>query len=480
MYNKNYYPTPTYIINSMLRPIEGTIRRSTILEPSAGMGAICDALRFRGASTSSIFTCEIEPEMQATLKGKGYKVLNGDFLELSGAMQFDLIVMNPPFDRGDAHLLKAWEIMRNGKIICLLNEETIKNPHTAARRELADIIQKHGTVEYLGPAFESAARKTSVGVALVRLEKKSEQSGTEFNLNSSAKVQDIELNSDTGEMERANYVDALVRSYEKGIETTAALYRAMKDFQLYTSVFTSSSEARKMVAAFFEAAQDSGYVAAHNGFAMQFQRLAWNAIFDKTRVSGLMTTKVREKFDTWRQEAGGTDLNRENIVLLFEALMQQKGQIGDEIIVEAFDKLTLYSPKNRQNFKESWKTNSAYMVSDKFILGYVVDSSWGYLRLTHGRHGADLLNDVDRALCILSGKNFEDVNQTARAISAWCDNKTKPEESEFFTFKCYLKGSVHFKFKDEALRAAFNRRACQAKGWQLPEAETFHGKARRK
>ena len=488
MYNKNYFHTPNEVIKMMIDPIKGELAKANILEPSAGMGAICDYIKLSGANKTKIFCCEVDENMSATLKGKGYKVLHGDFLNYSGAMNFDLILMNPPFDRGADHLLKAWEVMRHGKIVCLLNEETINNPYSESRRYLSDIIAENGSVEFIGSAFDDAARKTSVGVALVRLEKVSEASSTTFAGSKTQMVEDIELSSETGEMERADFISALVRSYSMAVAGTERLFRAMNDFSLYTSAFVRDSDAKKLCASFFETSSRDGYGAAHNEFVMALQRHAWNTVFDKSRVSGMMTTKVREKFEKWREEMGGIDLNQENIMMLFDALIQQRKVIADECIVDAFDKITSYAERKAPG--EKWKTNSLFMVPEKFILPWIVENSryGGGLSIYHRAH--DFLNDIDRAFCLISGKSFpvygaskeEEmgfIKTTLDAIRDWCRDRNQPQESEFFEFKCHIKGTVHFKVKDNQLLAEFNRRACAAKGFVLPDEEKFRGKARR-
>lgn len=182
---------------------------------------------------------------------------------------------------------------------------------------------------------------------------------------------------------------------------------------------------------------------------------------------------------------GGVDLNEENIMMIFDALIQQRVAISDECIVEAFDVITYHAAKNRNAHGETWKTNSAFMVPEKFILDYIVETGWSNnLSFVWSAH--QKLNDIDRALCMVSGKTFESsdpenpgIKKLSDSISDWCKDKAKPEESEFFTFKCYQKGSCHFKFKDDALRVEFNRRACLKKGWRLPEEEKFRGKNRR-
>jgi hypothetical protein len=62
--------------------------------------------------------------------------------------------MNPPFENGDQHFLKAWDIMRNGDIVCLLNAETLKNPYSERRKTVLKIIEdNNGTIEYIQDAF---------------------------------------------------------------------------------------------------------------------------------------------------------------------------------------------------------------------------------------------------------------------------------------------------------------------------------------
>lgn len=479
MYNKNYYPTPSALIDKMLEPYKPELKKWHILEPSAGMGAICDALKWKGAKATNIYCCEIDPEFQATLTGKGYKAIHSDFLSYSGSMLFNLIVMNPPFDRGAEHLLKAWEVLRHGHIVCLLNAETLNNPHTEARKHVVEVIRKNGTVESLGNAFADAARGTDVDVVMVRLEKKSSESGISFDgMQASTQPSDFNLESDQSAVAKNNYIGALIRAYEKATMTTELMYKAMAEFQLYAGSFLGQYDTDKAVTAFFNTSMKMGYVEAHNEFIQTLQRKAWAQVFNNTNMSGQMTEKVREKFEKWRTDMGGMDLNAHNINFLFEALIQQKDMISEDCITEAFNSITMYSPKNR-DARVSWKTNSAYMVADKFILSNIVNSDWGSIRLNYRSRG--LLDDIDRALCIINGSNFTKIAKTAQSIENWCSDQIgAPEESEFFTFKAYLKGSVHFKFKDNSLRDSFNRVACAKKGWQLPEEELFHNKSRRK
>ena len=180
--NKNFYPTPDWLIKAMLMPYydKGVLKlsRKRILEPSAGKGSIIDFVykecekSWSRFNPKQIYAFEIDPDLQAILMNKKCKVIGSDFLEADIQRTFDLIIMNPPFDKGARHLLKAWEILEDGDIVCLLNEETLKNPCTEERELLKRIIKdNNGHVEYLGNCFQSAERKTNVNVAMVRLSK---------------------------------------------------------------------------------------------------------------------------------------------------------------------------------------------------------------------------------------------------------------------------------------------------------------------
>ena len=172
MFNKNFYPTPSDLVYKMIDGLD--LNYKTILEPSAGKGDIAKAIKNK-TNKAKIHLIEIEPELQAIAKQYG-QLVDTDFLSFTPDTTYDYIIMNPPFDNGADHLLKAWEIATNTNIVCLLNAETIRNPYSQTRQALKAIIEQYGTVEYLQNAFTSAERQTNVEVALVRLTKKSENS----------------------------------------------------------------------------------------------------------------------------------------------------------------------------------------------------------------------------------------------------------------------------------------------------------------
>ena len=174
MNNKNFYPTPRDLIQKMISGVK-LEECKTILEPSAGKGDIVEYILnrevYRYRHKPKIDCIELDKDLQATLKGQGFKVIHDDFLTFDTFKKYDLIVMNPPFDNGEKHLLKALEIQKNGgSIICLLNAETLNNPFSNTRKDLARQLEEYGaSIEFIQNGFTAAERKTDVETALVKV-----------------------------------------------------------------------------------------------------------------------------------------------------------------------------------------------------------------------------------------------------------------------------------------------------------------------
>ena len=175
----NFFPTQRNLIEKMLEEYKNKPLPKNILEPSAGKGDIIDyvnKIQNKRQKQSNIYAFEFVEELQDILKSKSNcQLLGNDFMAYrSKKIKFDLILMNPPFDRGVNHVLHAWEMLGNGgKVIALLNQHTYYNAYNSHRLKLKTLIDNFGTVENLGTCFdEKAERKARVGVVLITLNKK--------------------------------------------------------------------------------------------------------------------------------------------------------------------------------------------------------------------------------------------------------------------------------------------------------------------
>ena len=100
-----FYPTPDEIADVILRDCELYRKEGdpklTVLEPSAGTGALAARASAKGAIVDCI---ELQGDLAATLEasGKYRDVIAGDFLkQIPGPQRlYDRVIMNPPFDGG--------------------------------------------------------------------------------------------------------------------------------------------------------------------------------------------------------------------------------------------------------------------------------------------------------------------------------------------------------------------------------------------
>ena len=177
--NKNFYPTPIALATKLIDGLD--FNRSTVLEPSAGKGDIARMIKNQ-SRTATIHLIEIEPELQQIAKQYG-TIVDNDFLEFNPDCPYDFIIMNPPFDNGDKHLLHAIEISddQNTTIRCILNAETIRNPYSQSRKQLVNLLEHHqANIEYIQNGFSDAERTTNVEVAMISITLKKQSTNDYF------------------------------------------------------------------------------------------------------------------------------------------------------------------------------------------------------------------------------------------------------------------------------------------------------------
>ncbi|MDX2138352.1 MAG: DUF4942 domain-containing protein [Chloroflexota bacterium] len=467
MFNPDFYPTPPSIVIDMVGQYMRKSRYLRILEPSAGKGDILDTLKdvYR-TDNANLYAIEMDADLRATLKGKGYRVIDSDFLAFSEPMHFDLIVMNPPFSAGAAHLLKAWDIVApGGDVVCLLNAETLRNSYTAERRLLASIIAEHGEVKFIGDAFRQAERKTGVEVALVRLHKPDRKTSNPFaGMPAQTDAPEAEAQFASSPLATADMVTALVAQYERARDILRQMDSLYSEYRFYAEIANAKPGD-------FDHG-DALYSPPHlNDQLTALKARFWSFIFARTKIGKLTTSDFQRKFEALRQEQAHMAFTVPNIMSVLDLFLMNRRVILLECIENVFDEATRFHEKNAVH-TEGWKTNKSWRLNKTIIMPYVVEfSKWGTWSLDWRRR--DFYRDMDKVCCYLSGKRVEEVAPLVDTIQDHLRNlepladHTLPFESEFFIIRVYKKGTMHMTFKDLDLLARFNRTAAERKGWSL-------------
>ena len=149
---------------------------NSVLEPSAGRGDMAQYVmeqyeKVMGDKKLDLDCIELDREFQNVLKGYGYRVVHDDFMTFHTFKKYSLIIMNPPFSAGAAHLTKALDMQKDGGgVICILNAETIRNPYTNERKTLVRRLTELGAdIRYMQGEFLSSDRPTEVEIAVIKV-----------------------------------------------------------------------------------------------------------------------------------------------------------------------------------------------------------------------------------------------------------------------------------------------------------------------
>lgn len=145
-----------------------------VLEPSAGHGAIAEAVR--SLHPDALLDCvELDPENATVLREKAFVVHEGDFLQTGG--QWDRITANPPFSRGQdvQHIEHMFRCLAPGGVVVSVASAGIRyrsDRATEALRLLLDTTDSE-VIDLPDGTFREAG--TGVRTCIVKIHKPQER-----------------------------------------------------------------------------------------------------------------------------------------------------------------------------------------------------------------------------------------------------------------------------------------------------------------
>lgn len=493
MFDSEFYPTPKSLVCDMLAPYRKLSKFGykvpsdwTVLEPSAGKGDIADYIcdynpdsYGRKKNDARIKCIEKNFDLQQILRGKNYPVIGDDFLEYQKDQHFDLITMNPPFSNGDEHLIHAWEIVgHGGHVVCLLNAETIRNPYTKRRKDLLALIDEHGRYEFVSQAFANAQRKTNVETVIVWLDKpKLENDPLKFEFTpADDKEEEADLSMSTGGtgLAHVDHLGTIISQYENTKKAFINFIKSMEELSFYGSSLAEKYRTESRHDSVREYIHRMALDAFMNGgsnntkcneFRDRLNASAWETVLGSLNLDGIMTTSVKEAFDKNLEAAGHMPLTKRNVQGVVSAIIGSAGETMKQCVVEVFDLFTRYYSDNRIPNQEGWKTNKSWYCNKKVILPHWVELKWSNgMQISYSR--SKNYKDIDKACCWLMGKKYDEILTIEKAMTEDMEGaRLGKGESEFFTFRYYIKGTVHLTFKDQTLLDRFNITASENKNW---------------
>lgn len=150
-----YFPTPAELADLLVMEAQ-VYTGMKVLEPSAGTGAIADALVRRFCQRAKDLLCfDILQQNVDKLIEKGYaSAICEDFMQVPAGAFFDRVIMNPPFERQQDidHVLHAFDFLKpGGRLVSVMSAGVLfrENKKTVAFREF--VATQGGTATRLPP-----------------------------------------------------------------------------------------------------------------------------------------------------------------------------------------------------------------------------------------------------------------------------------------------------------------------------------------
>ena len=476
--DNQFYPTPEYLIKKMAIKIDFK-RAKSILEPSAGKGDILQGIepycKIHSDCATIIDCVEIDPNLRAILKAKGYNVVGSDFLTFQTYTQYDLVIMNPPFKNGDKHLLKALEMCKNGgQVCCILNAETLKNPCTVYRQDLVRKLEEYNaSIEYISSGFSAAERKTDVETAIVYVDIPVQQYTFDVfdKLIASDDYESVHSEFNNTQLATNDIISNVLRQYNDesrlGLELLNQFDRLSEIIPKGTgrnipllSLGVNTSETNAI-----------DKVSKQNLYLRELRYKYWTILFQTNELSSLFTDDVRAKLRQDMHRFRQYDFTLSNIKALQIELSANLSDNIEQAILKQFEELTykhsMGCSKNIHYFN-GWKTNSAYMINKKVIIPCygLYDSRFG--GYWHDYEIYNALDELEKVFTYLDGGKTEGETITEVRNRCYRHYDGEPLDFKYFRVEPKKKGTLHVWFKDLELLKKFNIFGANKKGW-LPD-----------
>lgn len=477
-FNQDFYPTPNHVIDLM----ELNVKGKTILEPSAGKGNIIDYVLSYGAK--EVYFCEINKDLSAICERKNATKIKSNFLEVTQEeiIGVNCIVMNPPFSEFRKHIEHAWRIAPDGcEIISLGNYDTIKSLcGNYSEKEMKYIVDNFGMFYELGEVFSTAERQTNVNIGVIKLFKPIDENS--MNFDDYFDFSEIEVVEQEG-LIRYNKIDTYVSSFKYIVKNLDAFFNGVIFFQNIVHQFSGINLKVDISLTSGENSLDK------NIFKKQLQKLFWGKVFHEMKIEKYVSSDVMKDINAFIDKNKNLPFTKNNIFRMIEIIIGTREHTLKRSIENVIDSFTKHTHENRYNV-EGWKTNSGHLLNKKFIVDHFYKLDYnGNTISPNSSYRQEQIRDLEKVLCVLSGKNYDKVlgiqdtckgahfikseNGEEKLIPYSDDyRKNIPNtwyETEFFEFKGFKKGTAHIKFKDMKLWEHLNRKYAEIKGNVLPE-----------
>lgn len=408
------------------------------------------------------------------------KIVHNDFMTFASKKHYDLILMNPPFANGDEHLMKAIQMQseNGGKILCILNAETLLNLYSNKRKFLMNTLNDLGAkIQFIDNGFSDAERQTDVRVALIYIDIPEPEHHSEiYEKFQKAKEYRESTGDNSSKLTTTNFLEDLIAQYNEEMELGLALideFNALLPYLNRNVVGDAGNYSNLSLKVGNEAV---GYTCSpKNKFINLTRHKYWTSLLNNEKFTGMLTKNLKDKYSSMISKFAEYDFTMFNIQALMNDMNSGLRDGIEKTILDLFDKMSAkfaYIPEMESNIHlyNGWKTNKAHKVGKKVILpcnGAFSDWKWDKNPL-NVYNCVELLSDMQKALNYLDGGQTDDINLNVAITKARDECNYKKIDTKYFYVTFYKKGTMHCVWKNEELLKRFNIYVSKRRNWFPP------------
>lgn len=483
---KDFYPTPPKLIDKMLQGIDfRTIR--TVLEPSAGKGNLVEAVleKMKLAQYNSwsreekkydVDCIEINENLRYILQGKGFRVIHDDFLTYESFKKYDLIAANFPFSDGDKHLIKALDMIENGgRLVALVNGETIRNPYSNIRKDLVRKLNEYNAeIEYLQDEFIESERSTNVEVALIKVDIENKNRDSiileQLKQEEQYKQQNSNINNTLID---GDFIQGIIKQYQFELKAGLNLINEYQNLQpLILKSFKDKHASPILQLSVNNSKYDNTGDTMVNTYVKKVRYKYWEALFNNEQFTSLLTTNLLYEYRQKVTELEDYDFSMYNIKELQNQMNKNIMKSVEDTILSLFEefshKYSWYDETSKNiHYYSGWKSNSSFKINKRVIIPLSAYSSITN-RLDYSYKFYEKLKDIEHIFNYLDGGITEDLDLKEILNKAQNGRQTKNIVTKYFSINTFKKGTTHVTFLNEELLQKFNLFGSLRKGWLPP------------
>ena len=175
---------------------------------------------------------------------------------------------------------------------------------------------------------------------------------------------------------------------------------------------------------------------------------AWRSIIDRCQIKNLISEKRNRELEDQIEKGELPEITVASVADMLQNFGSQMDKLLAETIAETFSWLR---PRGSR-----YKTNTEFEIGEKVIREWLVDTSYGMLRLNHYEEGN--LRSLDNAFHLLDGKGpIKYPGDLITQIRVAIENKKWECETDYFKCKWYKRGTMHITFKRMDLVEKINK-----------------------